>query len=649
MYGYLFHTFPGYFSQRVIRFSWFAIMLTLPFVVDNLFLIETFIITVVISALIVLDILRGIIKAFFNDEQDIRYICTAGIIGFFGHFHDFFVVGRILPWEVFISHYSVVAFIFVQNLILGRRFSRAFRQAQYLSKNLQKEVKIQTSEIRAILENLETGIFLIERNTISEDPPLIVGDHVSPTVKRIFGRELRPGEDAPTTLLEHSQMESDLKAKTNSLLSVLLDGNILAWDFNHRSLPREMELAVAGETKIIEVDWSPVFETTQSLEKIVVSLRDVTKKRLQQTEEVKRIKELSLVHEIISMPAHTFNQFMETSLGLKQEIDLALTKTQESEIDLKLISRHLHTLKGFSRMHSLSLSSIIHETETELKKDNPLTQRIKQLKADLQRMSEQLNEYQRVEKNILQRQKSQPRKGEILLTKKDIANYLNLFESLDLSNISDKDKPYLKNLVNIMKKANSWTLEDVIEQQIASLAQFAHEAGKPTPKLQIDDLGFSIEPFSHLSLQTTFTHLLRNCLEHGIETAEERKGTEKPEYGTIMIKIRGDQNSLIISLEDDGIGIDLNKIRDRAKTLNLLPEEIDDDRIGNLIFANGFSTKNEITENSGMGVGLDSVKSALNEIGGDIKVKLSGTTDSQVKPFRFEIILPKNSYRKSSE
>ncbi|MCX7761215.1 MAG: chemotaxis protein CheA [Candidatus Kryptonium sp.] len=120
-------------------------------------------------------------------------------------------------------------------------------------------------------------------------------------------------------------------------------------------------------------------------------------------------------------------------------------------------------------------------------------------------------------------------------------------------------------------------------------------------------------------------HIIRNAIDHGIEPKEERIKVGKPERGKIILKAEHEGNYIVITVEDDGRGIDPNKIRKKAIEKNLITEQeansISDKDILNFIFIPGFSTASKVTNVSGRGVGLDVVKANITKLNGIIDVQ----------------------------
>jgi len=120
-------------------------------------------------------------------------------------------------------------------------------------------------------------------------------------------------------------------------------------------------------------------------------------------------------------------------------------------------------------------------------------------------------------------------------------------------------------------------------------------------------------------------HLLRNAADHGLETKEERLHSGKPEIGHIYLRAYQDGNNVVIEVEDDGRGINVNKIKQKAIEKGTISYEaaanMSDQDIIDLLFKPSFSTSEKISNISGRGVGLDVVKTKIEALGGDIEVK----------------------------
>jgi two-component system chemotaxis sensor kinase CheA len=124
-------------------------------------------------------------------------------------------------------------------------------------------------------------------------------------------------------------------------------------------------------------------------------------------------------------------------------------------------------------------------------------------------------------------------------------------------------------------------------------------------------------------LNEPLMHIIRNCIDHGIEDPELRVKTGKPESGVIKISANQSGNYVIICVEDDGVGINTEKVRLKAIERGLLKatDKPSREEIFDLIFLPGFSTAESLTEVSGRGVGMDVVRKKIIDLRGDIMVQ----------------------------
>lgn len=118
-------------------------------------------------------------------------------------------------------------------------------------------------------------------------------------------------------------------------------------------------------------------------------------------------------------------------------------------------------------------------------------------------------------------------------------------------------------------------------------------------------------------------HMIRNSIDHGIEEADTRVANGKPPYGTITLKAYHQEGSVYIDVIDDGKGIDVEKVKKKAAALGLLNQESDlsRERIISMIFQPGFSTSDQVGDLSGRGVGMDVVKTNIEDLRGSVEIK----------------------------
>ncbi|SHI43883.1 two-component system, chemotaxis family, sensor kinase CheA [Clostridium cavendishii DSM 21758] len=113
-------------------------------------------------------------------------------------------------------------------------------------------------------------------------------------------------------------------------------------------------------------------------------------------------------------------------------------------------------------------------------------------------------------------------------------------------------------------------------------------------------------------------HLLRNAADHGVESAEDRVENGKTPVGTIKLTAYQEGTKAVIKVEDDGAGVNVEKVKAKAERVGISTEGMSDDEIKNLIFSQGFSTNEVVTDISGRGVGMDVVKTKIAALGGTV-------------------------------
>jgi two-component system chemotaxis sensor kinase CheA len=139
------------------------------------------------------------------------------------------------------------------------------------------------------------------------------------------------------------------------------------------------------------------------------------------------------------------------------------------------------------------------------------------------------------------------------------------------------------------------------------------------------------------ALYEPMVHMIRNACDHGIESVEERRKKEKPEQGNIDLRAYHKGGNIVIEIEDDGKGLDREKIMKKAMSTGLITgdEQMTDAQVFNLILSPGFSTANQITDISGRGVGMDVVKEGIEKFRGHLNIESEKGAGS-----RFIISLP---------
>lgn len=179
-------------------------------------------------------------------------------------------------------------------------------------------------------------------------------------------------------------------------------------------------------------------------------------------------------------------------------------------------------------------------------------------------------------------------------------------------------------------------------KKIPALARATADKVNKKVKVVLEGGELQIDKSIYELLDHPITHIIRNCVDHGLEAPAKRLELGKEEFGQIHVSMAEEEDWMILSIQDDGNGIDPQKIRNKAVEKGLMKEDqlarMDEQDLVNLIFLPGLSTATEVSDVSGRGVGLDVVKSNIEAVNGRI------TLDSTMgQGTRFEIKLPSST------
>lgn len=230
--------------------------------------------------------------------------------------------------------------------------------------------------------------------------------------------------------------------------------------------------------------------------------------------------------------------------------------------------------------------------------------------------------------------------GEIVLVRNRLLNISNYF---DLKYSDDQMTEVLSEAVSFLDRITSDTQISVMKMRMQPIQKIFSKfprlvrdisaSVKKDVELQIFGEGTEVDKTVIEHIGDPMTHILRNSIDHGIESSEERIAGGKPPKGKIVINTYQKGTQIVIEIMDDGKGIDVDNLRRKAVEKGLMTEEeaqrmSDDDAI-NIIFLPGFSTKDMASELSGRGVGMDVVKTNISLLNGYVEVsteKGKGTT-----------------------
>lgn len=383
-------------------------------------------------------------------------------------------------------------------------------------------------------------------------------------------------------------------------------------------LPGEVSI----EQRILQLEyrWIPAAESYLS-DKIMVIITDVTvEKELEAQLKVDEERNRTLIK--IASDRDGFLEFLRELRRLFQNINNCINQDSCELIDPNELFRYYHTIKGGAASYALQkISSEAHRIESNLEEvrsgEKLITPEIvSQLKQKTERLQqvvdESLSEFDQL---IPEEERQQDEK-----IYKVTSSKLIRFEEQLLSII---DSDYLEQVKRAIIALKMQPIGPVLKKYALTAEALAEKLEKQV-KVELSGLELEVDQDRLAPLFSTLIHLVRNSIDHGLEEAEVRSMLGKSETGFLKISARQTSENLIISIQDDGGGVDPEIIKSVALSKNIITEEwsqkASKKEMIELIFAPGFSTKEAVSDVSGRGVGIDAVKSSIDELHGKMMI-----------------------------
>tara|TARA_R110000868_G_scaffold42681_16_gene144091 strand:+ start:4302 stop:6530 length:2229 start_codon:yes stop_codon:yes gene_type:complete len=376
-------------------------------------------------------------------------------------------------------------------------------------------------------------------------------------------------------------------------------------------LPKRIVITESEKQSQIELSFKKKLNSENQVEKVIVIAEDITKevealaKSQSLTEKVGRVSKASEDIE-------SFREFLQAANQLYTNIDNAVQSLNESSklVDLR---RDLHSLKGLVEVYGFSTcSKQIHHIETLLS-DSAFAEKISEIKSQTVQSIATFKDHSNDIVTILAIDQSK----ELKLV--DINKISTIKKLAEQSKIPD--------LVKAVQSLNKFPLNKVLKKYISYTNQVVQSLGNKEAALFFNPNSDEITYEEARKLDSALVHIIRNSIDHGIEATQARESISKSRTGAVNISCTRAKGSLNFIIQDDGKGIDAELLAQKAIEKGLWNEEqlsraSHDDKV-NLIFASSFSTKEEVSELSGRGVGMDAVKDLIESLGGQIEVETS--------------------------
>jgi two-component system chemotaxis sensor kinase CheA len=428
---------------------------------------------------------------------------------------------------------------------------------------------------RAVLNNVSQGLVIAERDgQMSEE--------VSQALIDWFGAPPRQG-----TVFEYL---AQVDARFASWLK-------LGWDQTFADLlPLEVALdqlpsRIEYQQRQFSVTYRPITKD-QTLMQVLLVITDITHQIATERAEEQQREMLSALQRMLA-DRRIFVEFLEETRRLLQSL-------AHGDGDSVVERRNLHTLKGNAGLFGLtSIARQCHELESRVLEEN------RRLNAG--ERAELQAQWQAIDLRL------RPLLGET-----EGQTQISVHEYEDALRAIAKHEPYAA----LASRLRVWAHEPT-QKRLSLFADQAHALAKRLDKgelsVRIEDTGLRLPRDGLSPFWSTFVHVIRNAVDHGLESPDERRAAGKSEGGLITLSTTLEKSVVAVRVADDGRGIDWNRISEMARAKGLPAETRRD--LEEALFSEGTSTKQAATETSGRGVGLGAVRAAVTELGGSIRIQ----------------------------
>ncbi|HNY10441.1 MAG TPA: ATP-binding protein [Candidatus Wallbacteria bacterium] len=501
---------------------------------------------------------------------------------------------------------------------ISSAFNMMLETVDHTFKNLDAEVAKRSSELKMLMGNVKIGIFSINRE-------FRVNREYSKECLKIFECSEIGGMNF-FDLVHVYGSAHDFKENIKKFFDLyFLNSGIDSESLNALNPIAEYK----WNEKYLQFTMFPVFSLTSGngVENILIQVEDVTSNKMLQLEISQKDMEARQIRKMVLDRDAFFDFMAETSKMIN-----SIKRFENERIGMEAVSeiyRVAHTIKGGAGCFELSA---VVDLMTKFEDD--LDKIIKSAKLGP-------NETEKVKSGIALAEK-------VFAETRNYSSRIFGRRSFDAGAVefrykkSELDKMVGEVRANCndqtaLKKSLSQfyciPARRVFAKSFAMVAPLAQKLEKAVVlNLEGEETGLTYL-FSD-KLSEVMLHLLRNSIDHGIESPEERLSTGKPEEGVISVKISKDQQRFKLEVSDDGRGLDAEKIAASALDKRIITGEqaasLTEAEKLNLIFMPGFSTRSDVTTTSGRGIGMDIVKNAVEEgLGGKLIVKTrkgSGTS-----------------------
>jgi len=508
------------------------------------------------------------------------------------------------------------------------------------------ELQQRTDEMHLLMNTVPVGL-------LSLNEQLRVNPEYSRSAEEILDRKELAGVEF-TDLLGLSKTKP--RAKDCEMLEEFLEL------FRKETLPEKdmaplnpfetLRMSSQSGTKWIQLGYHLIRNVSKENHHILVVIEDISAAKEMQQQIVRSQQENLQLKAIVEEP-ELFIEFMAEARGILESAQSSaadLTPGQDCRPLIGEIFRNVHTIKGIAGAFALSRviqrAGELEDTLTVLRTKETLSgEKINSLRKDVSVLMGAIEEVSNYTKTFLGADGGNDARASLHISLAELKRLIAEIKAMSVEKYS-KDRMILDAKENILHRLTSMKMVPAVKGLARALKvapDLIRRLGKDAV-VTFEGKDTPIDCEVARELTTPLVHLLRNAIDHGIESPGERALVKKPPRGEIKLSVRFDHGELVLEIADDGKGMDPQRLKEAAISKKMLgPREaqtLSPAQCFELILRSGFSTKTEVTEVSGRGVGLDAVvHSVKNKLNGAIHIESrpgKGSTFTLRVPAAFE-------------
>ncbi len=480
--------------------------------------------------------------------------------------------------------------------------------------------------------------------TFAEDLRIVAANMVG--LVHIFEKKDPHGLSLGEYLIARSSLTEVQKTNTEFHFSNVIGMGSIQWKISCGNFIDELEIYSLGKKYSLKLSYMPNY-TGNKITSVCIIIQDISEHKKVQSQAVRREQEIEKIFALLQVSDSLFELFMDETRELFDEIkkDLKQLRHESNTNSILTISermfRSVHTIKANSKLFKLvSIEDVSHEVETylaELKEGKVefSNEALQQLTRKVIAISEEIYSYASLRKEILS---SFDRKKDLNLKYRIqwIRSLLSQFAFI-LRNPSFEPwhlKDIKREFGRALSSFDKLSLKDYIKGYNNMVHDIAVRSHKKVAALetQLDAHYFDGKTLARIN--DILVHCLRNAVDHGIETPEVRGALGKSEAGTIKIKSYEVAGNIQIIIEDDGRGVDFDKVKKKAVASGLATEaslsKMQDHEVLELLFHPGFTTTDRISHISGRGLGMDAIRESARQLHGNLIIQQSPKSGATV-------------------